>query len=355
MDAILQEVIHLRNNVRKLAESLLDRLHEIHDAVKDQGEATRESYSAQQAHRNPEPTVVKVIESIVTRKGAADKKQESDYQSLTLFWQKLTFWAVFVYAAITGYQACLTRRAIHDNKDSFEKTLRQMEDAGDDSAIFAGDTLIQMQAQTRAQQKAAGAAKSAADTAGRSLELSERPWVSIDKKSMFITKPLTFSSNNASMYISYSWTNTGHSPAMHIHSKNKLIALSMTKSPEAEAAERQAALCDPLRKIPRWRILEITIFPNDTFPFNEGLSLDQGEIAAGLKSRESGPAAHPGYISLVLIGCVDYQFSFAPGHHQTRYAFNIGSPGPFLMWKGDLKPEGTPPNIKLIYMSQSAD
>ena len=196
--------------------------------------------------------------------------------------------------------------------------------------------------------KQANAAKSVADTAARSLELSERPWVSIDFKSMFITKPLMLNSNGASMYIGYSWKNTGHSPAMHIHSQNKLIVLSMTKLAEAEAAERQAALCDPLRKLPRWHILEITIFPDDAFPFNEGLGLDQGEIAAGLKSRESGPASHPGYISLALVGCIDYQFSFAPEHHQTRYAFWVGIPGPLGLWKSDLKPEGVQPDVKLI-------
>jgi hypothetical protein len=242
----------------------------------------------------------------------------------------LTLFCVGAYAIINYHMLNEMRTANKDASDSFAQTLGQMK------------------AQTSAQQ-------TAADTGANQLELAERPWLSIDNKSLFITNPLTFNSNGASMHIRYAWKNTGHSPAMHINSKNKLIILSMTKLPQAEAAERQAALCDPLRKIPRWRILEITVFPDDTFPFNEGLGLDESEIAAGLKSRDSSPAPHEGYISIALVGCVDYQFSFVPEHHQTRYAFWIGTPGPGLLWKSDIKPEGVPPNIKLQYMSQSAD
>jgi len=269
------------------------------------------------------------------------------------WWDKLKPFVEILGIALLAIYTAYTIKMYRANKQAAEAaksnaatadaTLKEIQKGGTDThdlAVAAG--------------KQANAAKSAADTAARSLELSERPWVSIDNKSLFITKPLTFNSNSASMYIGYSWKNTGHSPAMHIHSKNKLIVLSMTRLPEAEAAERQAALCDPLRKIPRW-FLEITIFPDDTFPFNEGLGLDQGEIAAGLKSRESGPAAHPGYISLALVGCIDYQFSFAPEHHQTRYAFWVGITGPPGLWKADLKPDGVQPDVKLIYMSQSAD
>lgn len=29
------------------------------------------------------------------------------------------------------------------------------------------------------------------------------------------------------------------------------------------------------------------------------------------------------YISPVLVGCVDYQFTFSPEHHQTMFAYNV--------------------------------
>jgi hypothetical protein len=78
----------------------------------------------------------------------------------------ITLLLLFAYTSIAAYQACLTRSAIRDSKDSFRKTLKQMKD------------------QTTAQQVAANASKSAAETSDKALgasisatHLDQRPWV----------------------------------------------------------------------------------------------------------------------------------------------------------------------------------
>lgn len=242
---------------------------------------------------------------------------------------------LIAYTTFAGVQACLTKQAIKDNAESFEKTL------------------YQMQAQTAAQEKAAGAAKSAADTAANQLNLAERPWVSAENIS--ITSPLRFEPTKGGlMSIGYILRNTGRSPALHVMWQSRLIVLSHTKLMTEEISERQADLCNPLRKMAS-SLLDTTVFPGDTIPGEWPLSVNPAEIAAAMKSRETTPFKHSGYISVFIITCIDYQISILPQHHQTRYAFMIGIPMPSGPIMGDIKPEGTTPDLRLIYFSQSAD
>jgi hypothetical protein len=191
------------------------------------------------------------------------------------------------------------------------------------------------------------------------MEADQRPWISsslID--GIFISKPLTFDPvKGGFMQISYVLKNTGKSPALHAVWRSKLLVMSMTKFINDEFSEQQNTLCNPMRTKSR-DLFDVTIFPGDILPPQGwGLDLSRPDIEAALKGRESGSFAHSGFISLGLIACVDYQSSLAPiEHHQTRYAFELGIPiGDGSAFMGDIKPEGTPDGIRLIYFSQSAD
>ena len=63
----------------------------------------------------------------------------------------------------------------------------------------------------RANKRAADAAKSAAETAARQLELSERPWV---QAQISIAGPFNFNVNGANLHLRFQLLNTGHSPAL---------------------------------------------------------------------------------------------------------------------------------------------
>jgi hypothetical protein len=189
-------------------------------------------------------------------------------------------------------------------------------------------------------------------TAHDSLVLGNRPWV--HEKIFHIAKPLEFTVNGeASIIISGTLENLGHSPALQARSNSFLIAITMTKFVNEEIAEKQDALCNPLRTQSR-QLLDTAIFPGDLIPVQEGIGLSQKDIQAAAKARSSGPFRREGYISLAVITCVDYQMSFLSEHHQTRYAFQLGIPkgGGFM---GDVKPEGVQPDVQLIYFSESAD
>jgi hypothetical protein len=305
MDAIRQEIIHLRNNLRNLAHSLLDRLHDIHDAVKDQGKATRESYSAQQAQRKSEPTVVKVIESVVTRKDSADKKQESDYQDLTLFWQRLTFWAVFGYAALTGYQACLTRRVIRDSEESFKKTL------------------CQMQAQTKAMTDTLGESRKQTEIARQQLEATTRPWLSAE---LLVTGPITFENDGVHVRYAVKSINYGHSPAMNVNFMPKTVNQTHWFGDLKNPMEQQ--ICPEHAPLIRWGE---TIFQGKDFTERFDIPLGGDEVNRILPQ-------HPdNWVNLQVVGCVEYMTTpVSPDIKRTFFFYDVeqitgtGQAGPVI-------------------------
>lgn len=122
MDTIVREVKALKNKIWKALDSIQQDIRKISDAIQEQSRATRNAYAARQAQRSPEPTSVKVIESIETHRSSADKKNETDYHNLTIRWQKFTFWAVFAYAGI----AALQWLAFRDANDISRQTLKSV-------------------------------------------------------------------------------------------------------------------------------------------------------------------------------------------------------------------------------------
>jgi hypothetical protein len=155
------------------------------------------------------------------------------------------------------------------------------------------------------------------------------------------------------MIIRYILRNLGKSPAIHVRYQQKIIALSETKSVETEISDRQKALCAPLRQIAN-QFLDTVVFPGDKIIQEAGVGVETGEIHAATKLREAGPFRHGGFVSLVLIACVDYQTPTF-NHHQTAYAFYLGIPNENGSFMGDIRPEGIQSGLRLIYFSQSAD
>jgi hypothetical protein len=126
------------------------------------------------------------------------------------------------------------------------------------------------------------------------------------------------------------------------------------EKPPLEIRNARYAMCDPLRKKTR-DLFDITVFPGDAIPQGEGIGMSRNEIDTAMVKRNATPFSHAGYISQVLIACVDYQLSFTSKHHQTWYAFMLGVPNPDGSYMADFRPEGTPADLRLIFWGQSAD
>lgn len=164
---------------------------------------------------------------------------------------------------------------------------------------------------------------------------------------------LYFAGGHANAGLTYNLRNTGRSPAVAVDVRAKLFPISLLRYLPDQHREIENAFCERFRT-QQDQAVKHSLFPGDKIPGNDNvLPLYPKDIDEGRK-RSEGRDFRKGYVPVALIICVDYQFSFAPEHHQTRYAFQFVTPingGVF----DDFKPEGRYPDAKLLYLSQSAD
>lgn len=303
--------------------------------VQKQVETLTKGQKSQNEHQQAQSVVrpeIKILRPINAEKEAREARNEKrDRWKLRI--EGATFLAVFAYAIINYHMLGQMRETNKATSDSFSKTLGEMK------------------AQTSAQQIAADAAKREANIGTNQLELSERPWVSI--KEISINEPLRFDAKGALISTIHVLRNTGHSPGMHVKWKSQLMTVNWFKGINTEISIAQDALCQRVRDSSP--LFENTIFPDDKITQSDGIDLPFKDIDAALKHRESEPEPLRGTIELALVACIDYQFSFAPGHHQTKYVFLMGTPARLGWWNDNIKPEGVPPGIVLRLFSQFAD
>jgi hypothetical protein len=192
--------------------------------------------------------------------------------------------------------------------------------------------------------------------------IQSRPWVSIDQDKLGISQPLRLVDSPKGkmglINIAYVLRNTGQSPAFHVRWRSKLIVESFAPG---MITNPQTALCKQMAKAPISNALDATIFPDDKTPGSEGIDLSPEDIANGYQIRDAGEFKRFGYMALALVACIDYQTSFSPEHHQTRYAFTLGAPhavtgGSADYVMADMKIGDFPPvGLRLIYFGQSAN
>ena len=122
-----------------------------------------------------------------------------------------------------------------------------------------------------------------------------------------------------------------------------------------QIASQQAALCDPYRSganqlVPTGYIL----FPDDKNEVKETAIIPLAEIEHALRDT-----IIKGRVVPIIISCIDYQFPFANGHHQTRYVqpLSEGIPNFQSAWFGFFAPTGTPQGVILTHsiVGESAD
>ncbi len=88
-----------------------------------------------------------------------------------------------------------------------------------------------------ANRDAANAATSAANTASRQLELTDRPWVSVEA---FIASPVIYDGKTIQANFSFVAKNIGHSPAQNVSIAPRLIPAFMGD----DVREMQRRICD---------------------------------------------------------------------------------------------------------------
>jgi hypothetical protein len=187
-------------------------------------------------------------------------------------------------------------------------------------ALFALIQAIVIAFQIRPLRNSAYAAKEAATTASRQLEMADRPWlkeiVSADAPFMFDSK------GNISWAVLVTANNVGHSVATGVFAEGKLIVLHGADYIDGPAKEMNL-FCDRIAKPDpinprRWGV---SVFPNDS---GELLPVSVIMTSSDIESASvDGGAVLGKSIFPMLVGCIDYQFSTSETRHQTRFIYDV--------------------------------
>lgn len=159
-----------------------------------------------------------------------------------------------------------------------------------------------------ANKKAADAAKSAADTAARQLELAERPWVDADIR---INGPFAFNVNGASLNVLITTRNTGNSPAFNTTSNERLMFISGGADP----FQLRSEVCKGAVSQATTMGFGVSLFPNTD---------SQTPTTVGLPKEEIEKAGKGQIVGMKLIVCLAYRPTFNnTSVYTTSYIFDI--------------------------------
>ena len=183
--------------------------------------------------------------------------------------------------------------------------------------IVANRTLKSIDKQVEEMQKAG------TQTAAQ-LELEHRPWVAI---SPTIVTPLTFNREGLRITVRFLLKNVGNSPAL----KTIVSARLESTWDRTEILAKWKAVCtklaeDSATSLPN--LIGMSLFPGEYFQYDMTFTMTPQGIAASLDPKANQ------FLNLTIMGCADYQFSFADGHHQTRFLYDVkrySASDPFLM------------------------
>ena len=169
------------------------------------------------------------------------------------------------------------------------------------------------------------------------LNLSERPWASLDLSTLsIVNQTLTFNPKGGFITIVGEMRNDGNSVAMHTQSD--IMIMDASQLPR-NAQMQTAQLC----KVPRSpdQSVGFALFPGDRAPITEGAEFYPKDIAYALSHDRIKHRVVP-----IAVVCIQYQSVFEPKYHLTQYVF-------FLLNSqhiGAFEPKGAIPDLYLEHV-----
>jgi len=166
-----------------------------------------------------------------------------------------------------------------------------------------------------ANKEAADAAKNAAETAARQLDMSERPWINPD---IGIADNVDVEQTGITVKIGVRLKNTGHSPATALRFQAETIAVPVGPTGDAETIKERDRVCGVAQK----EISEGNDSKGETiFPDSEGITryvtmvLAKDEMDASIEKWKS--------VTPMIVTCVAYLPTFERTIHTTAKVFLV--------------------------------
>ncbi|HWZ43518.1 MAG TPA: hypothetical protein VNW97_08565 [Candidatus Saccharimonadales bacterium] len=166
-----------------------------------------------------------------------------------------------------------------------------------------------------ANRDSADAAKRAADTAAKQLEMAERPWVLVNIE---IDTPLIFDSSGAHAGLVATFKNIGHSPAIRIWPDAEILPIE-----PIDMAKERERFCRE-REIPQSTNPSIgeTLLPGGDTKQQWAMNISRKDIGPEQKVGQDSKTAN-GSIMPVVIVCVPYRSTFNHSVYHTERIFHV--------------------------------
>ncbi len=187
--------------------------------------------------------------------------------------------------------------SLEENRRELANALRQNRDALKAQTAAANSELAAVQEQT---------------------EISERPWLSVEPKPIW----LNYAESRAVLVIRFSVKNVGKSIAKDIQIDAKMFPTNVEIPVAPDAMKNQRALCD--HPIPA-QVGRFDLFPVDQPAERE---MDIPAVPSAIEAQAGSDTADKPrkFVGFYFVGCVSYHFSFGKEIHQTFFAYHLIGP-----------------------------
>jgi hypothetical protein len=156
----------------------------------------------------------------------------------------------------------------------------------------------------------------------RQLTGTQRPWVKVDK--IEPASDLVFEDGEGRIDLIVIVSNKGNSPGLRVRVNAKIVVSNRINLLQEQATFSRAFRSEPTQHELR---PELTSWPNgDTIVFPVRAWLNSIDMARFKSLADNTPFP---IALLSIVGCVDYEFSFSSGHHQTGLIYNLRKETPY--------------------------
>jgi hypothetical protein len=206
-------------------------------------------------------------------------------------------------------------------------------------AAFTGTLWWSTRKLWKAGEEQIAVAKRAADVAEKTLVASQRPWISL--KEAKVLAPMYFAKGDVHFPLEFQLKNTGNSPGLFVHIEAKRFALR-AETYDIVAVQKEVRQIAQARDSHKSEV-GMSIFPGDVRPVEKIVSALRADLKKGFFDLWSAGSTKKA-VSLVVAGCVDYEFSFEKGHHQSGFVYQVTAPSGAVIFREQGAVEG----IKLV-------
>jgi hypothetical protein len=170
--------------------------------------------------------------------------------------------------------------------------------------------------------RTAKAAKESADVARDTLIAAQRPWVKVDGLPL-ITSDLVFVNGEGSIDLVFTISNRGSAPGLRVRIDAKIVASNQINLLEEQ---RNWAANFRVDGAPSELRPEYTSWKDDKIVYRVKAWMNSVEMPRFKPLSDNTPFP----ISLLaIVGCVTYEFDFAPGYHQTGIIYDLRKTTPY--------------------------